>query len=99
MISVFGRPTLESRHNILRTDMMYKIMNNLVDIPTDAILFPSTLQLCGLTKKIQQLSCRVNAYANSFFPHAIKLWNDLPQYLINSPDLQTFREGLYYDLY
>ena len=25
-----GWPTLESRHNILRTVMMYKIMNNLV---------------------------------------------------------------------
>ena len=27
----------------------------------------SDLQLRGHTKKIQQLSCRVNAYANSFF--------------------------------
>ena len=62
--------------------MMYKIMNKLVDVPTDAILLPSTLQLRGHTKKIQQLSSRVNAYANSFFPHVIKLWNDLPQYLI-----------------
>ena len=48
--------------------MMYKIMNNLVDVPTDAILFPSTLQLSGHTEKIQQLSCRVNAYANFFNP-------------------------------
>ena len=95
MIGELGWPTLESRHNILRTVMMYKIMNKLVDVPTDAILFPSTLQLRGHTKMIQQLSCRVNAYANSFFPHAIKLWNDLPQYLINSPDLHTFREGMY----
>ena len=63
-------PTLESRHNILRTVMMYKIMNKLVDVPTDAILFPSTLQLRGHTKIIQQLSCRVNAYGHmpiSFF--------------------------------
>ena len=66
--------------------MMYKIMNKLVDVLTDVILLPSTLQLRGYTKNIQLLSCRVNA---------IKSWNDLPQYLINSPDLQTFREGLY----
>ena len=95
MISEFGWPTLENRRNFLRTVMMYKIMNKLVDVPTDAILLPSTLQLRGHTKKLQQLSCRVNAYANSFIPHTIKLWNDLPQYLINSSDLQTFREGLY----
>ena len=40
MIGVLEWPTLESRRNILRTVMMYKIMNNLVDVPTDAILFP-----------------------------------------------------------
>jgi len=27
-------------------------------------------------------------------PQGIKLWNALPQYLIDSPDLSTFREGL-----
>ena len=42
MISILGWPTLESRCNILRTIMMYQIMNNFVDVPTDAILFPST---------------------------------------------------------
>ena len=94
IISELGWPSLESRCNFLRTVMMYKIMNKLVDVPTDAILFPSALQLRGHTKKIQQLSYRVNAHANSF-PHAIKLWNDLPQHLINSSNLQTFREGLY----
>ena len=29
-----------------------------IDAPTDAILFPSTLQLRQHTRKIQQLSCR-----------------------------------------
>jgi len=31
----------------MRTEMMYKIMNNLVDVPTDTILLPSYLQLRG----------------------------------------------------
>ena len=35
MISILGWPTLESKHNNLRTIMMYKIMNNLVDVLTD----------------------------------------------------------------
>jgi len=37
MINVLGWPTLESRRNTIRTEMMYKIMNNLVDVPTDTI--------------------------------------------------------------
>ena len=97
MISELGWPTLESRCNFLRTVIVFKVMNKLVDISTDAILLPSTLQLIGgHTKKIQQPSCRVNAYANSFFPHAIKLWNDLPQYLINSSDLLMQYKCSYY---
>ena len=43
--TLFGWPTLESRCNTLRTLMMYKSMRNLVDVPTDTILLPSTLQL------------------------------------------------------
>jgi len=31
---------------------------------------------------------------SSFFPQGIKLWNALPQHLIDSPDLSTFKEGL-----
>ena len=34
MISELGWPTLESRRNFLRTIVMYKIMNKLVDVPT-----------------------------------------------------------------
>jgi len=45
-------------------------------------------------QKIQQLPCQVDAYVYSFFPQGIELWNALPQHLIDSPDLSTFREGL-----
>jgi len=47
--------------------MMHKIMNNLVDVPTDTVVLPSSLQLRGYSKKIQQLPCRVDAYVYSFF--------------------------------
>ena len=47
MISLLGWPTLESRRNTLRMFMMYKIMNNVADVPTNTILLPSTLQLRG----------------------------------------------------
>ena len=94
MMNILGWPTLESRCNTMRTEMMFKIMNNLLDVPTDTILLPSSLQLRGHHKKIQQLPCRVDAYVYSFFPQAIKLWNVLPQHLINSPDLSTFKERL-----
>ena len=43
MIATLGWPTLEQRRKTLRTIMMYKIVNNLVEVPTDGILIPSEL--------------------------------------------------------
>ena len=67
MITTLGWPTLEQRRKISRTIMLYKIINNLVEVPTDGILFPSELQLRGHAKKFLQLQCRINAFLYSFF--------------------------------
>jgi len=88
MINILGWPTLESRRNTMRTEMMYKIMNNLVDVPTDTILLPSSLQLRGHSNNYP-----VERMLMSIL-QGIKLWNSLPQHLIDSPDLSTFKEGL-----
>ena len=91
MTTTFGWPTLEQRRKIFRTVMLYKIINNLVEVPTDGILVPSELQLRGHTRKFFQLQCSVNAF---LFPQAIKLWNHLPQELTELESLQLFRESL-----
>ena len=67
MIATLGWPTLEQRRKTFRTIMMYKIVNNLVEVPTDGILIPSELQLRGHAKKFLQPQCSVNAYLYSFF--------------------------------
>ena len=61
--------------------MMYKIMNNLVDVPTDAILFPSTLQLRGHkdSATILQSQCICQFLYSHMQSINYKLWNDLPQ--------------------
>ena len=94
MTTTLGWPTLEQRRKIFGTVMLYKIINNLVEVPTDGILVPSELQLRGHTRKFLQLQCSVNAFSYSFFPQAIKLWNHLPQELTELESLQLFRESL-----
>jgi len=69
---------------------MYKIMDNLVDVPTDTILLPSYLQLRGHSKKF-------NNYPVEWMPMSILFHKELNYgtlYPIDSPDLSTFREGL-----
>ena len=94
MIATLGWPTLEQRRKTLRTIMMYKTVNNLVEVPTDGILIPSELRLRGHAKKFLQPQCRVSAFLYSFFPQGIQVWNHLPQELTESENLKLFREGL-----
>ena len=37
---------------------------------------------------------RTNSYLHSFFPSAIKIWNSLPQYVIESKDIDEFKQRL-----
>ena len=60
MINILGWPTLKSKCNTMKCI-------NLVDVPTDTILLPSSIQLRGHSEKIQQLPCRVDAYGYCFF--------------------------------
>jgi len=78
MISLLESPILESRHNTFRTLMMYKIMNNLVDVPANTILL--TLQLSGHTEILQP--AKSMDISIPFFPPVTKSWNSLPQHLI-----------------
>jgi len=96
MITLVGWPTLESRHYTLTTLMMYKIMNNLVNVPTNTILLPSTLQLHYKTAywEITTVTLQSQCLILFLFSQAIKLWSNLPQHLISLPDFQNFKETL-----
>ena len=62
-----GWPTLEQSHNILRTIMLDKIVNNLVDVATNNTLVPSRLQLRGHTKKFSLYRARSVHSCTPFF--------------------------------
>ena len=38
--------------------------------------------------------CRTDVYRNSFFPSAIRLWNQLPETIVAAPTLDDFKMGL-----
>ena len=93
MIATLGWPTLEQSRKTLRTIMMYKIVNNLLEVPTDGILIPSELRLRGHAKKFLQPQCSINAYLHSFST-SDQLWNHLPQELTELESLKLFRRRL-----
>ena len=46
----------------------------------------------GHNMRFMQPMTRTDSYLHSFFPSAIKIWNSLPQYVIDSKDIDEFKQ-------
>ena len=98
MIGSLGWETLEDRRKKFRVQMLYKIVYNMVMIsPTPvSIMEPSYYNLRYFNnQRIYPPYCRTDTYKYSFFPHAIQLWNNLPQEITSSPSFVTFKKLLH----
>ena len=81
--------SLQERRAHAKVEMMFRIVNDLVDIPT-SFLTP-TLMMRGHTQKYLVPFAGTVIYQHSFFPDGIRLWNALPQQLVDSTFLDCFR--------
>ena len=89
-------PTLQQRRICNRGIMLYKILNKQVEVPITSTIFrPNISSTRGNNRRFIQLQCLLDCYNNSFFPDAIRIWNSLPQQLIDSPNVELFRNGIY----
>ena len=89
MIKTLGWESLEDRRNKLRVQMLHKIINNLVILPSTPLsrMEPSCYDLRDFNNlRINPLFCRTDIYKYSLYPQAIELWNNLPLQIIDSPD-------------
>ena len=74
-----------------KTVMMYRIINNLVDIPAEKYLIHSGTSTRGHETRFLVPYCSVNAYKSSFFPSAIRLWNSLPASAVTTLSHDAFK--------
>ena len=74
--------------------MFYRIINQLVDISSVSHLKKTIHSSRRHDCCYQQLPTRIEAYANSFFPSTIKLWNNLEQRQVNAITIEEFAETL-----
>ena len=75
---------------------MYNIVHSNMDFES-APVEPRTVS--RLTRhrnryQLQQFSCHSNAYMNSFFPKTISTWNCLPDEVLASPSLASFKRAI-----
>ena len=95
MLDALQWESLESRRTKIQLTLLFKIINDLVDIRADDYLASST----GRTRqshymKYRQISTRTDSYKFSFFPSTIPVWNSLPASVAETPSLVSFKKGL-----
>ena len=98
MIKTLGWESLEDKRKKLRVQMLYKITNNLVILSSTPLsrMESSCYDLRDFNnQRINPLFCRTDIYKYSFYPQAIKLWNNLPLQIVDSPSFISFQNLLH----
>jgi hypothetical protein len=75
---------LAERRREQRLILLFKIVNDLVAIPTDDITFNNRPSRNSNNRQIQVLSTNTDIYKNSYFPKTIKDWNNLSDSAVHS---------------
>ena len=87
--------SLESRRTKAQLTMMYKIVNDLVDVPAKQYLIPASSRTRAIHfRKFRQISTKTTYYKNSFSPFTVTTWNSLPSVIADAHDLVSFKHGL-----
>lgn len=94
MLNTLGWRPLQERRAQARLVMMFRIVNNLVDIPAQQYLQQTQSVTRGHFQPLYLPYCRTDTYRQSFFPSTIRLWNSLPNSLIVAPSLDSFKTNV-----
>ena len=91
-----GWETLHNRRESRRLTQFYKIMNNLTPSYLKTPVPEPQTHLFGprSTNVIPNLSCRNDRFKNSFYPHAIELWNAIGVEFRSIEKLSDFKSSL-----
>ena len=96
MLTDLNWATLSHSRKEQKAVMLYKIVHHLVDIPASNYVTPTTTSdiTRGHHKNFLQPSSTVNAYLYSFFPSSIKIWNCLPHNIVDSTNINQFKQNI-----
>ena len=95
MVKRLELQNLKQRRENDKTTMLYKIVNGMVDITAPpGLLVPAYRSTRGHQKKFQIPRCNTDVYKFSFFPSAIRCWNNLPTETVDTPSLPAFKRAV-----
>ena len=93
MLTSLNWPSLESRCTFCKLVMFYKIINCQMEVPSISLTSMSSVTR-GHSQRFRIPQARINLYLFSFLPSTIKLWNTLPEDVVNQPSINCFKDVL-----
>ena len=94
LLNMFSLPSLENRRLHLKLCHLFKIVYGLCYFPPEAIVANNNLTHSSRSLMLQQPFSRTNAFYHSFLPDTIRTWNNLPEYIVCAPSLNSFSNFL-----
>ena len=85
-------PSISSRVNAFKLQMMYKIIHRIVDLKLPNYITFNSSFTRGHNYKLTVPPLRIDAYKFSFFPSTITLWNKLLVSTVNAATIDTFTD-------
>ena len=73
---------------------MYRIIKEQIAIPKELLKTTNTTRGRGHNKRLLVPYSRTEILQLSFIPDSIRLWNNLSQKLVDTPSLESFRNGV-----
>ena len=89
MLQQLQWPTLQEHRAQAKFTMMYRIVYQLVDVPTTYLVPISSMRGHGLHFLVAY--ARTQIYQRSFFPDTIRLWHSLPHSVVSCPTIDSFK--------
>ena len=77
LLNGLGWEKLDERRAKSKAILMYRIRNDLIDIPRN-IFQPSDIHFRHSKAVFNIPTCRINCWKYSFVPTTVKIWNNLP---------------------
>ena len=84
-------PTLRERRAQFKAVMMFRIVHGLIGIPPSYLATAPRMSQRGHSQKFIVPFARTDVFQHTFFPDAIRLWNSLPEDVVNCTSVDQFR--------
>jgi hypothetical protein len=93
MLNTLQWQPLAERRTRCKAVMMYRIVNGLIAIPPLELHTTSSVARGHIARFLVPYA-RTSTYRHSFFPDSIRIWNSLPEPLVDSTSLDAFKQGV-----